>query len=259
MKKMILAVLLMAAIMLSACSPSEAASTTTTLQTENGMSISTQPTETTSTVKLTAEEIYNDLLRKLHTRINKIIGDDTYLDGLSSELGMAGVAEMAYQAGVDMMDQYGYTIRDINGDGNEELLICAVSELTSSACVGTEILCAFSVSDGELALIFEGWSGNRYFILDDGSFYRSASDGAANTTNAVYTVSQENQMVCADFYFTDIDEQQKPLYFHNTIGENDPAKSEAVEGGTDAYMNIVKGYTDRVQNIELTVLSAFEG
>ena len=256
MKKIVLSMLLLLAFLFTACAPSEPGSqtsdpTTATTQTQ-------QITEqTTAPADLTPEEIYDDYLQKLCVRLNKIIVDDTYLDGLNTEPGMAGVAEMAYHGGVQLLDKYGYTIQDINGDEVVELIICAVDE-SEEACVGKEILCIFTVADSQMKLLIEGWSRNSYYLLDDGTFYRNASSGASNTVFATYMVTQTNDVICTDCYFTDVDADGNALYLHNTTGQTDPAEGEAVEGGEAAFIGITDGYASKIQSFNLFAFSSVE-
>ena len=246
MKRIALCILLAVMLLLTACAPSEPAPQE---------SVESTAEQTTAPADLTTEEIYQSYLKKLCARLNKIILDDTYLDGLNTEPGMAGVAEMAYHAGVKLLDQYGYIIRDINGDQVDELIICAVDE-SQEASVGKDILCIFTVSDSQMKLLIEGWSRNSYFILDDGTIYQMASNGASNTIFATYAVTQTNDVICIDCYFMDTDTNGAAVFLHNTTGETDPAKAEPVEGGEAAFLRIVDGYTQRIQNLELVVFSA---
>lgn len=260
MKKIIFALLLILSMMLTACAPSEPlpqGSDPTDAATEARGSEDTTAEQTTAPADLTPEEIYHAFLTKLCARLDKIIVDDTYLDGLSTELGMAGIAEMAYHGGVQLLDKYGYTIQDINGDEVDELIICAVDE-SQEACVGKDILCIFTIADSQMKLLFEGWSRNSYYMLDDGTIYQQASNGASETVFATYMVAQTNDIICTDCYFTNVDASGAALYLHNTTGETDPAKAEPVEGGEAAFHGITDAYTPRIQPLELTAFSSVE-
>lgn len=254
MKKIVLCLILALTLLLAACAPSEPGpqgSEATTVPNE------TQATteQTTAPADLTPEEIYDDYLQKLCVRLNKIIVDDTYLDGLNTEPGMAGVAEMAYHGGVQLLDKYGYTIQDINGDEVPELIICAVDQ-EQEGCVGKDILCIFTVADSQMKLLVEGWSRNTYHMLDDGTLYQQGSNGASNSVYAIYMVAQTNDVLCTHCYYTGEDASGAGLFLYNTTGETDPAKGEPVEGGEDAFYAMVDGISARITALELTAFSA---
>ena len=136
----------------------------------------------------------------------------------------------------------GYAIADISGDLVPELLIGERS-VDDNGKTTTDIFQCFSVKDGELVMVFEGWGRNRTQWLGENRFLLYASSGAASSGFGVrYFTGEDTDMslnaheietVWEDFYFSDGDEAGNISYYHNTTGEWDAAKSEQVpmEGG----------------------------
>jgi len=267
MKKLLSLFLALCLVFLCACSSGEkSGQDAETPSTQGPDATATEPEQTTdpaeSTVpaELSAEDIYYAFLSELCVRLNKIVGDDTYLDGFDTKEGMVGVAEIASLSKTEMLSDIGYTIIDINKDGVSELLLLQVDELNKEVCNGTRILCAYTVIDGEKTLVFEGHSRNRYYLLDDGFIYNEGSNGAAYTCFGTYAFESGNsELTCTDFYFTDLDADMKPLFLHNKTGEWDAASSEAFDGSEDAFWAVQSGFSKRIQAIDLNALSSYEG
>lgn len=267
MKKLLSFILALCLVFLCACSFGEESGQGTETPSTQGSDVTgtepdqtTEPVESTAAAELSVEDIYFAFLSELCVRLNKIIGDDTYLDGFDTKEGMIGVAEIASLSKTKMLDDIGYTITDINKDGVSELLLLQIDELNKEVCNGTRILCVFTVVDGEKTLVFEGHSRNRYYLLDDASIYNEGSNGAAYTCFGTYAFESGNsELTCADFYFTDLDADMKPLLLHNETGEWDAASSEAFDGNEDAFWAVQSSFSKRIQTIDLNALSSYEG
>ena len=176
MKKLFILVLLVSLITLWGCN-SGANETTPSI------------TATESTImEMTSEEIYDSLLSKLVKKLNNIILDDTHLDGFNTQEGMSGIAEITITGDTDLLKKFGYTVVDINEDDIDELLICQADEMTDNTCSGAKILCAYTISDNESVLLFEGNSENCYYFLGNGKFYKETPAGDC----AVYILEAKN-------------------------------------------------------------------
>ena len=136
----------------------------------------------------------------------------------------------------------GYAIADISGDFVPELLIGGRS-VDYNGKTTTDIFQCFSVQNGELVTVFEGWGRNRTQWLGENRFLLYASSGAASSGFGVRHFTGEDtdmslyaheiETVWEDFYFSEGDEAGSISYYHNTTGEWDAAESEqvTVEGG----------------------------
>ena len=253
MKKLIVFILVFSLLGLAACAPAQYGDAATTAAT------TAAPIETTEAVILTPEEIYDSLLTKLCNRLNKIIGDDTHLDGFALEEGMEGVAQIAMQGGVDMLERIGYKIEDINADGTPELLVCKINEGTT----GTVVLCAYTVVDNQLSLLVESTAVSNFYFLEDGTLYfeganYESGNVTAQTVFGVYRLEEDGSAACVDYYFSVLDENQKVSFFHNQDGVLDPAASETFEGDESVFLQVKEGLASGVQAVELITLAEFD-
>ncbi|MBQ4416262.1 MAG: hypothetical protein II868_01095 [Butyrivibrio sp.] len=136
----------------------------------------------------------------------------------------------------------GYAFADISGDFVPELLIGG-RWVDDNGKTMTDIFQCFSVKNGELVMVFEGWGRNRTQWLSENRFLLYASSGAASSGFGVRHFTGEDtdmslyaheiETVWEDFYFSEGDEAGNVSYYHNTTGVWDAAESEQVtmEGG----------------------------
>lgn len=252
MKKIIALLMMASIVLLVACSGSTGSRETSEPTTE--------PAQITFPAELSVEEIYDAFIESLTTRLHKIIGDDTYIDGFDSQEGMLGLYEIASVHRVKMLDKLGYKIEDINGDGTAELFIYEVDELTETSRKGTRILCGFTVIENEKVLLVEGNSRNRYYFLDDATIYNECSASIPQKGAAVYAVEGgKDKLTCVDFYFTSADENNQILFYHNQTGDWDVSASEPFAGDEEAFWANMTSLASRIQFKELTAFAPFEG
>ena len=76
----------------------------------------------------------------------------------------------------------GYAVKDIDGDGTVELLFGDMYPDES----GTILYDLYTIEQGELVHVFDGWDRNRYYLTADGGFIRRGSNGAANSFTSFY-------------------------------------------------------------------------
>ena len=83
----------------------------------------------------------------------------------------------------------GYMIEDLDGDGTKELIFGAnVSdeESTDDSWDGI-VYDVYTVSDGKLIHVLDGWERNRYYLCSNGMIANEGSGGAANSNFSYYT------------------------------------------------------------------------
>lgn len=80
----------------------------------------------------------------------------------------------------------GYLIEDIDGDGTAELLIGENAAKPDDIWDGI-IYDLYTISDGELVHVFDGWERNRYYLCENGMIANEGSNGAADSVNVYYT------------------------------------------------------------------------
>ena len=145
--------------------------------------------------------------------------------------GLSGVCEGANYS--NLLDNVGYLIKDLNGDGISELII-AVSEEETEYNSGTRILSIFGYADEKVTLIDEFRYRNSMYMLSDGKFYQIGSSGAASSVYALYSLSENNELKCEDMYFTALkgEDYEDIGYYYNPNGNDyqaDPDTREVTE------------------------------
>lgn len=76
----------------------------------------------------------------------------------------------------------GYTLRDVEGNEVDELIFGEdINDLT-----GTPLYDMYTIQNGQLVHVFDGWDRNRYYMAQDGVFIRQGSDSAFHSFTAYY-------------------------------------------------------------------------
>lgn len=74
---------------------------------------------------------------------------------------------------------YGYAYRDINDDGVDELFVCSNMEIAS----------VYTIKDGRIINLINGWSRNNVYLCSDNTFYSFGSGGAACSLYTSYKMN----------------------------------------------------------------------
>lgn len=238
---------------------------TTELVTEATTESTSQVSETTSeitetedaqkkedTTKESYEDLYYEILDSNYEIISGGVDNYEYADGTS------GIGEVVMSGDENALNNIGYTFYDVNGDGVTELIIGAISEESDGKYYGQYIYSVYTHKDTP-HLLLEGWSRNRCFLLDDGTFYTEGSSGAMYSVFENYVLGpNDTEVTCVDYYFTKEKDETYEVYgfYHNTTGEWDISVSE--ELGEDEYWNISAEYSDRINTFEFKPFSQFK-
>lgn len=133
--------------------------------------------------------------------------------------GETGIQEN--RIGVDpeeALQNVGYTIQDLSGDGIPELIIVQADLQDPARSSGKQILAVFNCIQGTPSLCFEGWARNRYYLLPNNTLLNQGSSGAAYSCLGLYQLdSSATELSCLDFFFTWAEDDQVVTY-HNTDG-----------------------------------------
>jgi len=186
------------------------------------------------------EEAYKPALENVRAVIASPESAENLYDGFNS------VCEAAAALGEAAEDTIGYVFNDTNGDGKEELFI-GCFDLEGSADVNNEIYAAFSHDGDGLTPLFEKQKRSTFSLTDTGTFYFYGSDGSKFHILAEYELTEDEGIVCKDFYFTypKGGESDEFGYYHNTSGEWDPACSEELDLTPETFDEIRKNLAGR--------------
>lgn len=103
------------------------------------------------------------------------------LEGNAEEDGNYDFSYLICSFGPQMNDKarFGYLIEDIDGNGTEELIF---GENGPGAWDGV-IYDLYTIHDGELVHVFDGWDRNRYYLCENGMI---ANEGSSASDLSVY-------------------------------------------------------------------------
>ena len=218
---------------------------------ENEMEVSTEITEP----QIEPESDDNLYCEILDSNYELIMGG---ADAYEYRDGTSGIGEVIMNSDEIAADTIGYTFLDVNHDGVAELIIGSIDEEKEGKYYGQNIYSAYTYKDIP-HLLLEGWSRNRCFLLEDGTFYTEGSGGAMYSVleNCVLD-SNETELAYKDFYFTqEKDESYEEIgFYHNTTGEMDVSVSE--ELGEDAFWNKSAEYSNRITTLEFVPFSMYQ-
>lgn len=214
-----------------------------------------QETEAAAEESSSAAGVYSGVLDRFHDLILTVhSGDDAameklYESDLFAAMGVMEYAQMQENADA-ALKEIGYCVKDISGDGIDELLI--------GPAAGDMIMAVYTCVDGEPVGTLEGWYRNSYQMMNDGSFFYRGSGGAAYTMVGKCSLSADGTSLQWDeCYFTDfIDEDMTEIgWYYNTTGEWDTAVSQL----TDAPVEQIEAeLVSQVETMQMTAFSEYK-
>jgi len=210
-------------------------------------------TDTESAEPETNHESYENWYRiVLDSNYELIMGG---ADAYEYRDGTSGIGEVIMNSDEIEANTIGYTFLDVNHDGVAELIIGSIDEEKEGKYYGQNIYSAYTYKDIPY-LLTEGWSRNRCFLLEDGTFYTEGSGGAMYRIleNCVLDVNA-TQLSCKDYYFTkEKDESFEEIgFYHNTTGEWEASVSEEVE--EDVFWSKYDEYGSKTTTLEFVPFS----
>jgi len=209
----------------------------------------------TETASDTKEQ--NDLYLPILDAFSNLIYADTGDADVPVPDGGMGIREGLY-GDPDLPKHVGYTVRDLSGDGNPELLIGTISDTDAAP---TMIYAIFTITDGRVSLVLEGAYRNAYYLLEDGSLFHQGSGGAAYAIFGQFDLSRDGTTLnCRDYWFThEKDGNFEDIRFwHNTVGEMDVTVSEELDITYDTFNAMQSSFAEQRTVFPLTAFSEYE-
>lgn len=193
--------------------------------------------------------LYGGILDRYYERI--IAGGEIWDAGE----GETGVVEVVGQGGG--LDDVGYAVCDLGGDGIPELLIGGVTQ----ECSGSDLYAVYAAPAGVPVLTAEGWARNRLHWLGENRFLYAGSNGAMYSMFGTYVLSEDGSVLdCEDFWFTyekDTDQTEVGFY-QNHSGIWDPAVSRELDIAEADFWQLETDLEAQIRAVELTPFSAYE-
>jgi len=193
------------------------------------------------------EQIYQGVLEQFYSLLTE--GGEE-LEGIG---GAIGVMELTWMFGEaeNGLEDIGYCITDVNGDGIEELLI------GQTAWERSAYLCAvYTCVDGRAVCALESWARSRFFLMEDGRFYYEGSQGAAQSGAGVYRL-EEGMLTCETFCFTDFapGSMEEVWAYRNETGAWAPEESRVVD--MSEFRSLSEQMSARIVPQNYTAFSAY--
>ena len=151
-----------------------------------------------------------------------------------------GDAEEAYK-------RVGYTLMDISGDGNPELIIAVDDEYD-----GLRVLAIYGMNTDGPVMVVQGASRARVYLLEDNRIYNEGSGGAAYFmcgTRKLNLAGTELEVI--ENFYTDTSDPNNPKLYENKTGKYTYNDAELIDYDTD-YMAILDINNTKVKELTLT-------
>ena len=166
----------------------------------------------TSEQAIDPDLVYSELVERFRTLVSDPFGQD------SDKPGEMGVLESARAAGDNAVYEMGYLIEDLSGDDIPELAVGVLDGMTNAL---------YTLVDGKLELVFEGWYRSSYVYMGDGHFYYYGANSAAENGQGVFYLTKDGtELECESFLFTGLNRDGDLDVYYNETGSWDPAESE---------------------------------
>ncbi len=112
----------------------------------------------------------------------------------------------------DAKAQFGYLMEDIDGDGTEELIF---GENGPEAWDGV-VYDLYTIHDGELVHVFDGWDRNRYYLCENGMIANEGSSGAAYSEYSYYVFEGTELHLVEAVLYNGTDSPDNPWLYSTT-------------------------------------------
>lgn len=241
-------ILALSLIMFSGCKNNDGDRAETSFPEETSAKPAAATTENVEN-KIDYNALYNQIIKEYYDYIVSYNDTDDVPDGKT------GVAEIIRNSDStdEALSSLGYKIDDVNIDGIAELLICSADD---DASEGTDIFAIYTCIGETPQLLRDSWYRNRYYLMDNGSFFYYGSGGAFYQQFGVYKIAENlNDLKCEKFYFSDIKEGEQ-VFYTNTTGEDNPEVS--VKLNRDSFWAEYDKLIQKNVDIDLTPFSSFK-
>ncbi len=187
------------------------------------------------------EPLYEDLISELTAVLN---GQDS--GKLAAEEDYSVIFKMV--AGSPYAGSIGYILKDVDGNGVRELLI---GENYGEPDAGTVLYDMYTIRDGKLLHVFDGWDRNRYYLCSNGNFMNEGSGGAMLSSTSYYIYAKGDLIFIRSVIYDGTMEGKGPWfvsYDAPNIIDNPEASYEEIS--EDEAMIFNRGYD--YEHLELT-------
>ena len=151
---------------------------------------------------------------------------------------------------MDEQDQIGYTLYDLDADGQPELLI---GEMDTELPANRIIFDAYTLKDGEAVQLFESEDRNRYYVVQDEAgatlIANEGSNGAASSGWLYYTVTGDVLSIQQAVMFDAAADEENP-WFMAYDDDWDTSNDKPID--EDTADSVINSYTEKYAKLDWT-------
>ncbi len=163
---------------------------------------------------------------------------DTYYEALRDDWELESMLKLFCEPYQADMEQTGYMLKDVDGDGTEELLIMGL---------GGEVYELYTLVNGKPVWVAEGWARNSYYLSSDGGFVNHSSDGASYSRETLLDLAG-GELVVREGVVSDYDEEKQAEVWYFT-------RDKDLDTGNDTRISEEEAYEKIKMYKEMSVLN----
>ena len=121
----------------------------------------------------------------------------------------------------------GYLIRDMDGNGTDELIFGGNAD-ESGSWYDSIIYDVYTISDGELVHVLDGWERNRYFLCENGMIANEGASSAFDGSYSYFTFEGDRLSLVESVIWKYEGDENACVYYHTTESELDTENAEII-------------------------------
>lgn len=172
--------------------------------------------------------------------------------------GTTGIYEMVeHSDAATCLRRLAYTLRDLNGDGEPELLI---GNIVDDGAADDGLYAIYTMAGGSLKCVAEGWQRNSVMLLPGNIILERGSTSYQNLIVARNHLQADGSPACIDLYFSwpAYNNPYKDISIYtNKIGRCEVENSHELDMTRDELVQLGAGLAAKAQKINLRPLAAY--
>ncbi len=121
----------------------------------------------------------------------------------------------------------GYLIKDIDGNGVDELIFGANTDGWDEGNWDGIIYDIYTIVNGEVFHVLDGWERNRYYLCENGCIANESSSSAFESSYKYYTYSKKELTLVEAVIYNSRQDEEHP-WFYSTVDEPDTKNAEPI-------------------------------
>ena len=155
------------------------------------------------------------------------------------------------------LQQLGYTLQDISGDGVPELLIGWISQKRGAGHYGKEIYAIYTFADDSVKYVAEGWSRSSLQLMANDNLVTRGGTGISHQVLAVEHLQPDGNLGCYELYFTWPKDDGLGVY-RNMSCRSEADASQETDMTVEEFNEMRSEYANNSVEIEFLPLKDFK-